>query len=277
METNALVRYKSGISQAYWCDTSDNLAEFQLAKLAFDTTEKQELSWFDKLFEGGILLPEEEDDSLHPLTMLVSGPPGCGKTTLVSELCYRLAVNEQGNQKSLSTLYISTDAETKRMINNVIDLGWEKARKFFIPFDPHVEEPKLKQELQSIVGVWGREKFLSSIDKQDILSAMIEAALNSLDKWVLKANTAGIFMPKIRHKLRNKPIESASGGGVGEDRRQYIPDILVIDSLNILNPEGQTKFFQAFVKACKATKLVVFMLIPVQEIENTNSGNFLVI
>lgn len=82
MESNALVRYKSGISQAYWCDTSDNLAEFQLAKLAFDTTEKQELSWFDKLFEGGILLPEEEDDSLHPLTMLVSGHQDAEKQPL---------------------------------------------------------------------------------------------------------------------------------------------------------------------------------------------------
>ena len=259
MDTNELVRIKSGISQAYWCDTSDNIAEFQPAKLAFDTTEKQYLSWFDKLFEGGIMLPKGDSEVLHPLTMLVSGPPGCGKTTLISELCYRLAVNEQKNEKSLSTLYISTDAETGRMIHNAIDFGWDKAEDYFIPFDPDEKNPKLRQGLKSMIGVWGREKFLNSIEKQDILSAMIEAALNSLDQWVLKAKTTD-FMTRLKYKIINLPIENASGGGVVVYDEKYIPDILVIDSLNILNPDGQTKFFQAFVKACKATKLVIFML-----------------
>ena len=259
MDTNELVRVKSGISQAYWCDTSSTLAKFEPAEIAFDTTEQQSLSWFDKLFEEGIMLPKDNNDVLHPLTMLVSGPPGSGKTTLVSELCYRLAVNEQKNEKPLSTLYISTDAETGRMIHNVVDLGWKEAKDYFIPFDPDDKNPKLKEGLNSMIGVWGREKFLNSIEKTDVLSAMIESALNSLDQWILKAKPID-FMNKIKIKFHTDPIKNASGGGVIVNDEKYIPDILVIDSLNILNPDKQAEFFQAFVKACKATKLVIFIL-----------------
>ncbi len=258
MQTDELIKIKSGISQAYWCDTSDAIAKFQAAELAFDTTNKQNLSWFDKLFEGGILLPKGTSNILRPMTMLVSGPPGCGKTTLITELCYRLAVNEQGNDKALSTLYISTDAETGRMIDNAVDLGWVKAREYFIPFDPDDAQPKLREGLKSMIAVWGREKFLKTIEKQDMLSSMIEAAVTSLDKWVLKANAPDNIMK--RFKIGYDPIEKVSGGGIVANDEKYIPDILVVDSLNILNPEGQMKFFQSFVKACKATRLVIFVL-----------------
>lgn len=259
MGTDELERIKSGISQAYWCDTSDTLAKFEEASLAFDTPTKQTLSWFDKMFEGGIALPKGDSPILRPITMLVSGPPGCGKTTLISELCYRLAVNEQGNEKALSTLYISTDAETSRMIDNTADLGWNRARNYFIPFDPSAKKPKLKAGLKAMIGVWGREKFLKTIEKQDMLLSMINTAVTSLDKWVLKADTTD-FMTRLKYKFINDPIEHASGGGVMDDEEKYIPDILVVDSLNILNPERQMEFFQSFVRACKATKLVIFML-----------------
>ncbi|HEY9153274.1 MAG TPA: ATPase domain-containing protein [Anaerolineales bacterium] len=259
MEIDKLVKIKSGISQAYWCDTSAKIAEFQPAKIAFDTPNAETLSWFDKLFEGGILLPSGESTILRPITMLVSGPPGCGKTTLISELCYRLAVNEQGNDKALSTLYISTDAETDRMIDNAADLGWVKARDYFIPFDPNEAHPKLTKGLKSIIAVWGRERFLKTIERQNMLSSMIEAAVTSLDKWVLKANTDD-FMSRFKYRFNYDPVDQASGGKPENKAKRYIPDILVVDSLNILNPEGQMKFFQSFVKACKATRLVIFVL-----------------
>jgi hypothetical protein len=145
------------------------------------------------------------------------------------------------------------------MIQNAVDLGWDKAADYFIPFDPDDEDPQLKSGLKSLVGVWGREKFLASINKQDLLAAMIESALTSLDRWLVKANPVD-FMGRLRRKIAMKPLENASGGGVEYYDERYIPDILVIDSLNILNPEGQVKFFQSFIHACKATKLVIFIL-----------------
>lgn len=252
MAADQLVKNKIGISQVYWCDTSDALAKFQAAELTFDTPDMQTLSWFDKLFEGGLALPKGDSSILRPVTMLVSGPPGSGKTTLITELCYRLAVNEQGNEKALSTLYISTDTDTGRMIDNTLSLGWPKAKEYFIPFNADDANPKLKEGLKSMIGVWGREKFLEKIDDQDMLYSMIEAAVTSLDKWVLKANAPENILKRLRYRMASDPVGKAAS--------KYIPDILVVDSLNILDPEGQVKFFQSFVKACRATRLVIFVL-----------------
>ena len=255
-----LERIKSGVSQAYWCDTRNTLARFEEATLLFDSPERQPLSWFDKMFEGGILLPRGDSEIVNPITMLVSGPPGCGKTTLISELCYRLAVNAQGNPRPLSTLYISTDSETDRLIDNTVDLGWSRAKEFFIPFDLKDKRPKLGADQKALIAVWGREKFLKKVEEKDLLSSIIDNAVTSLDSWVTKMHPND-FLNRLKYKFKSSSIESATAGKDGKkDDQQYIPDILVVDSLNILDPENQTRFFQSFVKACKATRLVIFML-----------------
>jgi hypothetical protein len=35
-----------------------------------------------------ILLPDGDDKEPHPLTFLISSPPGSGKITFAAELCY---------------------------------------------------------------------------------------------------------------------------------------------------------------------------------------------
>ena len=74
-----------------------------------------------------------------------------------------------------------------------------------------------------MIAVWGREKFLKTIEKQDMLSSMIEAAVTSLDKWVLKANAPDNIMK--RFKIGYDPIEKVSGGGIVANDEKYIPDI----------------------------------------------------
>jgi KaiC/GvpD/RAD55 family RecA-like ATPase len=259
-ETDALVRIRSGISQAHWCDSSGTSTKYVPAELPFDTLDPQALSWFDKLLKGGLSLPTGEGNDLRPVTMLVSGPPGCGKTTLITELCYRLALNEQENNneplntRALSTLYMSTDAETARMVDNAVDLGWSKARQYLVPFDPDDKKSILDRTLRSLVAVWGREKFLPAMEQQELLASIVESAVTSLDRWLAKADLPKTFR-RFKYQFAARPVEQT-----GEGSERYIPDILVVDSLNILDPDSQVAFFQSFVKACKAKMLVVFIL-----------------
>lgn len=77
---------------------------FEPARMPFSATESgKEIAWFDELFRGGLCVPTRGS---RPLTVLVAGPPGGGKTTLVLELCYRLAKNEAHSSRGLFPLYL---------------------------------------------------------------------------------------------------------------------------------------------------------------------------
>jgi len=57
------------------------------------------------------------------------------------------------------------------------------------------------------------KNFLASIDKQDLLSSMVEVALNSLTSWVLKANPATSLMKKTETKYNLTAYGGCRGRG----------------------------------------------------------------
>ncbi len=249
------IRLKSGISQTFWCTLHGGIGRFEPAQIAFDSESKQNISWFDQMFEGGILVPDLDEKDPRPLTFLITGPPGSGKTTLASELCYRLAKNEQGNKNKngelehLFTLYLSTDTETDKFVQNVSDLGWQDAARYFMPFDKKIT--KRNSKLPSAVLVWGQEKIQSEMEKMGSISDLVKASVEALEKWVTRVSPKGIIQ-RLDTLIKYIPINKAS--------KNVSPDILVVDSLNIVESEKQSELFQQFIKVCKARKIVIFIL-----------------
>ena len=79
----------------------------------------KQISWFDRLFEGGIYLADkpkeypmsgEDNGPTRALTMLLTGPPGSGESILALEMSYRWSlIKIDGRSSGLHCFYISTE------------------------------------------------------------------------------------------------------------------------------------------------------------------------
>ena len=95
---------KTNVSQSFWCVLSKTKgvcfdeAEISIGPCKNTKNKKSKkcqgckscnkISWLDQLFKGGIILPESSN---KPLTVLITGPPGSGKTTAVFNVLVQLA------------------------------------------------------------------------------------------------------------------------------------------------------------------------------------------
>jgi KaiC/GvpD/RAD55 family RecA-like ATPase len=118
----------TGISKAYWYEPAGE-GSFSEASIPAPGSHHPEVAcWLDRLLEGGLKLPTKLPGSspAQALSLLLTGPPGTGKSTLSLELCYRWALNADYN-----SLYVTTEAPADRLINNVDDFfGQDAAAKF---------------------------------------------------------------------------------------------------------------------------------------------------
>lgn len=236
---NDLESFPTNISQAYWCSLDQRGAHFEAAEIDLKSDEATgQVSWFDQLFNGGILLPKGDG---KPLTLLLAGPPGSGKTTLAFELCYRLA------KKLGPSFYFSTDSDSNRLIENAYQFG-------YIPSHERNEIAELSEKEESLkrVSVWGREK----IKSWDNLSQMLDNAFEVFTRLVLDLPE----VPKSEKAAADWFKKKLLWTTLAKEVRVARPKVLVVDNLNIVTAESQMSFFEQFFKLSPAARLVVFVL-----------------
>lgn len=246
---------KTYVSQARWCSPN---GEFNEAKWRLPgpraQSDAQEIYWLDHILDGGIYLPRDltedqrEGQNSRALTLLLTGPPGSGKSVLALELCTRWASRKIPNHGSrfegplagaddqgLFSLYISTENSVERLKEKAREsFGWNQAR--IIGFDSE----RLKDPAVTVLGVDYLDRYLYGPPEEGEKKG--------------KASISGMV-----HRLLEdwpKKLEEQYRGIVKH------PHVLVVDSLNVIESDADRQhLFTEFLAAARSgPALVIFVV-----------------
>jgi len=122
----------TNVSQVLWCDPTKSYQFLPAQIPRMGSKDKEGIFWFDQLLQGGFVLPDAS--ASRALTVLLTGPPGTGKSTLALEMSYRWCfpgkmfsdkAPSQTSRASFRTLYLTSESCVPWMISNAQKLGWK--------------------------------------------------------------------------------------------------------------------------------------------------------
>jgi KaiC/GvpD/RAD55 family RecA-like ATPase len=241
------IKLRTGVSTAFWCFPIGDEYDFccaRIPKLHTPSEELEEIAWLDKLFEGGILLPQSPEHTKRAISVLLTGPPGTWKSTLAMELCYRLTTNTQIRQSGLSSLYITSEADEDWIIEKARSFDWKDIDRIFLGDPSRTQGSPIP-----LVTVWQSSDFREFLLCEEDLSDFQKVVIKSMARLLRIEPVHGeLAAARVRTRIRDKI-------------KMQDPDILVIDSLNTIEETDRPELFKRFVDiALSGPKIILIIL-----------------
>ena len=250
--------WKTGISKV-WTKENGELKEAQLffgnKPVEVNQQDQREKgfisSWLDELFKGGIDVYDtnNQENNDIPITLLIKGPPGSGKTTFALELCYRLAENARR-----TSMYVSLESGSQQIIDNAKRFGWDQDenRASIMGIAEKTTKKKFRA-INSCLNVLGSEittKWAQKVSKKAVDNKvdMTNALLKTLATF-LGVPYSPSFINLLRTFYQQQGLDNFPVGTQGSQ-------ILVIDSLNIFPIESRKDIFMRFLNIAKLRKKI---------------------
>lgn len=237
IDPSFLVRIQTGISAAYWYDPKRR--DYSAAKLETMTrANTSQTAWFDELFEGGLMIPKEGSDS--PITVLISGAPGTGKSTLASEICYRLAAPSSfANQPPLRSIYVTTEGHAPWTIAHARSFGWDGQR-------PHIfgEDEGSHVQIRSLKSPMDRALFINELDRIESPHSTQQSGTGPSATASIKESGSKLFdiAQGILDVIQRRTVEPPEAIDQHQIARPMLRQIMVFDNLNSVSPEADAWF-----------------------------------
>jgi KaiC/GvpD/RAD55 family RecA-like ATPase/archaellum biogenesis ATPase FlaH len=282
------IRIKTWVSQAHWCAKDGS---FEPAKTTRGKTESingdkpkigvakdivvEDMCWLDRLFDGGLVLPEAEKGNSRALTVLLTGPAGTGKSTLALEICHRLALSKQdglemkedgrlfsrkGKQlDGFNSLYISAETNGQWPMQKAKQLKWAPTDhiRLLMPDDP-------PDDKRHYVWIDTTKKFVDFLVGQprSLLGGVPKAALKEALKQIVPApEITDEMIEKWKQDLDAKANERSLMATTDIITRFKL-DVLVVDSLNSIGTsKAKSGIMEHFVSLIDGTRLKVIIAI----------------